>query len=69
MEGVMDPFRVDPGPPLAFVVPVVVRHEGGGSFAGQYLAMQPLAIGTGLAMRGSGAVVRLRVLLNEEYVA
>jgi len=69
MEGVMDPFRVDPGPPLAFVVPVVVRHEGAGSVAGQYLAMQPLAIGTGLAMRGGGAVIRLRVLLNEGYVA
>jgi signal transduction histidine kinase len=75
-EGLPDPFTIDPGPPPAFLVPVAVMDARGASVAGRYLAMQPfvetgkqLRAGTGAGMRFGGAPLRLRVVLDQDYVA
>jgi signal transduction histidine kinase len=75
-EGLPDPFTIDLGPPPAFVVPVSVIDARGESAAGRYLAMQPfvetgpqLRAGTGAGIRFGDAPFRLRLVLDQDYMA
>jgi hypothetical protein len=74
-EGLPDPFTVDPGPPPALVVPVAVTQAASESAPGQYLAVQPfvkrgpqLRVRTGAGIGFRGALVRLRIVLDQDYL-
>lgn len=75
-NGLPDPFGIDPGPPAALVAPAAVMQGDRDSTAGQFLAVQPLAetgsqfrVGTGAGMQFGGTPLRLRIVLDQDYIA
>ena len=74
-EGPPDPFIIEAGPPPVLVVPAGVGHASGEPGTGQYLAVQPLLgtgaqlqVGTGAGMRFGGVPLRIRVVLDQNYI-